>query len=61
MSPDDDAPEHEPLDPDEPSEPDEDVDDDGVPYGLDVFGAALDRQVSCAHGFDPRFCPFGCA
>ncbi len=61
MSPDDDAPEREPLDPDETSDPDDDPDDDGVPYGLDVLGAALDRQVSCPHGFDPQFCPFECA
>ena len=60
MSPDDDAAEPEPVDPDEASES-EDADDDAVSYGLDVYSAALDRQIACVHSFDPRFCPFGCA
>ena len=70
MSPADNAPERDPRDSNEgpepggddpDDEPDGDPDDDGVPFGLEVPGAALDRQVSCPHGFDPRFCPFGCA
>jgi len=51
--------------PDEPpgAVPDDDADPDGegVPFGFDVLPAALDRQVSCPHGFDLQYCPFGCA
>lgn len=34
--------------------------DGPVDFGIEVLDAALDRQVSCRHGFDPQYCPFGC-
>lgn len=42
--------------------PSEAPDDESVDYPVD-FGIpiALDREVSCPHGFDPPYCPFGCA
>jgi hypothetical protein len=71
ISPVDDAPDREPPHPGESPEPDEnpdaapdddaDPDGEGVPFGFDVLPAALDRQVSCPHGFDLQYCPFGCA
>ena len=76
MSRDDDAPEREPLESDETSVPDRDPaddpdedsaeesendsDDDGLPFGIDVLGAAIGPQVKCPHSFDPQYCPFGC-
>jgi hypothetical protein len=38
--------------------PPETSDDDPVDFGIPI---ALDREVSCSHGFDPPYCPFGCA